>query len=326
MYTVESKKLALIRIFQILHECSDADHPLTQEEIAEILKRDYGIEVERKSIGRNISLLKEAGYDIESSRTGSYLASRDFDDAELRLLIDGVLSSKHITASYSKDLIERLSKLSNKFFRSHIKHVYSVNDWSKTDNMAVFLNIELIDEAIEKDLQIQFEYNKYGVDKKLHKTSFARVSPYQLILHNQRYYLMAYTEYWHRMAFYRLDHITKMKINDVKALPLKSIKGYENGMDFKLISSALPYMFAEHFDTVEFTAESWIVDNIVDWFGAGAVIAKCGEDKVNVRVTASVDAMEYWAMQYLNYVEITSPASLRDKIRENIKRAEEKYR
>ncbi len=72
MYATEPKKLALIRIFQTRYECSDADHPLTQEEIAEILKRDYGIEVERKSIGRNISLLKEAGYDIESSRTSSY--------------------------------------------------------------------------------------------------------------------------------------------------------------------------------------------------------------------------------------------------------------
>lgn len=326
MYAIEPKKLALIRILQILHEYSDADHALTQDEIAAILDREYGIVIERKAIGRNISLLKEAGYEIESGKSGSFLAVRDFDDAELRLLIDGVLSSKHITAKYSKDLIERLSGLSNKFFRSHIKHVYSVNDWSKTDNMAVFLNIELIDEAIEKGLQVQFEYNKYGVDKKLHKSSFARVSPYQLILHNQRYYLMAYTEYWRRMGFYRLDHMTKMKICDTKALPLKTIPGYEKGMDFKLISSGMPYMYTEHFEQVEFKASKVIVDNIVDWFGDGAKISQIDEDTLLVRLTASTDAMEYWAMQYLNYVEITSPASLREKIRENIKKAEEKYK
>ena len=176
------KKTLILNILDILCRYTDEDHRLSQKEIAEILRTEYGMEAERKTIRRHLLNLIDCGYEIEYSesvrmvpnpKTGvpeeSYLWSdfylvRDFTDAELRLLIDGVLSSKHITASYSKDLIERLSRLSNKFFRSHIKHVYSVNDWSKTDNMAVFLNIELIDEAIEKGLQIQFEYNKYGVD------------------------------------------------------------------------------------------------------------------------------------------------------------------
>lgn len=321
----ESKKLALIRILQILRENSDFDHPMTQDDIAEKLSSRYGIEIERKAIGRNIALLKEAGYEIESGRGGSYLDEREFDDSELRLLIDGVLSSKHITAKHSKDLIERLSKLSNKYFRSHIKHVYSVNDWSKTDNQALFLNIELIDEAIENGLQIQFEYNKYGIDKKLHKSSFSRVSPYQLILHNQRYYLMSYSEYWKNMIFYRLDHMTNMKICNRKAVPLKSVKGYENGMDFKKISSSMPYMFTDNFDTVEFIADAKIVDQIIDWFGSDVKFTKIDDEKVVAVVTASTGAMEYWAMQYLNFVEIISPSSLREKIKENIKTAEKRY-
>ena len=78
----EPKKLALIRIWQILKENSDCDHPLTQEEIGNYLERDYGIEIERKAIGRNISLLKEAGIEIESSRDGSYLVEREFEDSE----------------------------------------------------------------------------------------------------------------------------------------------------------------------------------------------------------------------------------------------------
>lgn len=325
MYTAESKKLALIRILQILRENSDFDHPMTQDDIAEKLSSRYGIEIERKAIGRNIALLKEAGYEIKSGRGGSYLDVRDFDDSELRLLIDGVLSSKHITAKHSKDLIERLSKLSNKFFRSHIKHVYSVNDWSKTDNQALFYNIELIDEAIEKGVQIQYEYNKYGIDKKLHKSSFARVSPYQLILHNQRYYLMSYSEYWKSIIFYRLDHMTNMKICDRKAVPLKSVKGYEDGMDFKKISSSMPYMYAKNFDNVEFIADAILIDNIIDWFGTDVSVEKIDDKKIKISTVASTEAMEYWAMQYLNFVEVTSPTSLREKIKENISKAVEKY-
>lgn len=149
MNSLEPKKLALIRIRQILEQYSDRKHPLTQEEIAVILEREFGIGIERKAVSRNLSLLKEAGVEIESGRDGSWISEREFEDAELHMLIDGVLSSRYITAKHSKDLIEKLCGLSNKYFRSHVKHIYSVNEWSKTDNQALFYNIEMIDEAIE---------------------------------------------------------------------------------------------------------------------------------------------------------------------------------
>ena len=105
MDSLEPKKLALLRILQIFKKYSDFDHPLKQEDIARLLDEDYGIVIERKAISRNVALLKDAGFEIESSHAGSYLDERDFTDSELRLLIDGVLSSKYITARYSKELI-----------------------------------------------------------------------------------------------------------------------------------------------------------------------------------------------------------------------------
>ena len=185
MPSLEPKKLALLRIWQILRQHSDYDHPLKQEDIINYLDKEYGIQMERKAVGKNIADLRDAGIEIGSCRAGSYIDSREFEDSELRLLIDGVLQSKHITAKHSKDLIERLCGLSNKYFRSHVKNVYSVNDWSKTENQAIFYNIDVIDEAIATGKQVQYDYNKYGIDAKLHKSSFQRVSPYQLILHNQ---------------------------------------------------------------------------------------------------------------------------------------------
>ena len=112
-----------------------------------------------------VKVLKEAGIGIESCRAGCYIDYREFEDAELRMLIDGVLSSKHITAARSKDLIERICGLSNKYFKTSIKHIHSVNDWSKTDNNALFYNIESIYKAIEKQIQIRYDYNKYGIDR-----------------------------------------------------------------------------------------------------------------------------------------------------------------
>ena len=327
MESFEPKKLAMIRIWQILHEYSDCDHPLTQAAIASRLEQEYGIVLERKAIARNLSLLKEAGAEIESGRDGSYLSSRTFENAELHMLIDGVLSSKYITARHSKDLIGRISALSNRYFRAGIRNIHTVNDWSKTDNQALFYNIELIDEAIESGKQVHYDYNKYGVDKKLHKSSHQYVSPYRMLLHNQRYYLMAYSEYWKNMVFHRLDHMTNMALTEKKATPLRSVSGYKNGFGEKELSAALPYMYTDTPERIEFTADAKIVDQIIDWFGEDVRLSADPHDKakVNVSLETSPRAMEHWAMQYIDHVEILSPESLREHIKVSLQKGLEKY-
>ncbi len=326
MESFEPKKLALIRIWQILKDYSDFDHLLTQEDIAVKLQNEYGIDLERKAISRNISLLKEAGIDIESRRAGSYLEYRDFEDSELHMLIDGVLSSKYITAKHSKDIIDRLCGLSNKYFRSNVKHIHSVNDWYKTDNQALFYNIELIDTAIEERKQVHYDYNKYGTDKKLHKSSHQYVTPYLMVLHNQRYYLMAYSEYWGNMVFHRLDRITNMIVMDKKATPIRNVPGYENGINYKELSSTMPYMYTDRPEHIDFIADIGIIDQIIDWFGNDIRIANAdGEGKVRVSIKASPKAMVHWAMQYMDHVEITAPESVRNRIRESLQNGIMKY-
>lgn len=326
MESFEPKKLALIRIWQILKDYSDFDHPLTQEGIAVKLQNEYGIILERKAISRNISLLKETGIDIESRRAGSYLECRDFEDSELHMLIDGVLSSKYITAKHSKDIINRLCGLSNKYFRSNVKHIHSVNDWYKTDNQALFYNIELIDTAIEERKQVHYDYNKYGTDKKLHKSSHQYVTPYLMVLHNQRYYLMAYSEYWGNMVFHRLDRITNMIVVDKKATPIRNVPGYESGINYKELSSTMPYMYTDRPEHIDFIADIGIIDQIIDWFGSDIRIVNADEEgKAKVSVKASPNAMVHWAMQYMDHVEITAPESVRNRIRESLQNGIMKY-
>lgn len=325
MDNLEPKKLALIRILQIFEKYSDYDHPLTQEDIARHLEQEYGIAIERKAISRNISLLKEAGIDIESRRAGSYLDGRRFEDSELRMLIDGVLCSKYITAKHSADLIDRLCGLSNQYFRSHVKNIYSVNEWCKTENQALFYNIEIIDDAIEQGKQITFDYNKYGLDKKLHKSAFHTASPYQLLLHNQRYYLMARNEYWKDVVFYRLDRITNIRLTDQPLTPLQTVKGYEAGVDYKELATGLPYMFNDKPQPVEMIAEGYIIDQVIDWFGTDIRLQQLDDGRVRVSLKASLQAMEHWAMQYINHVEVIAPVELRERIKGNLEQAQKKY-
>ena len=326
MEGLEAKKLALLRILQILHKYSDLQHPLTQEKIAYYLDSEYGIVIERKAISRNISLLMDADVEIGHCRDGYYLQTREFEDTELKLLVDSVLCNQNITAKHSADLIEKLCKLSNKYFRSHVKNVYAVKDWNKSDNAALFFNIEKIDMAINEGKQVQYDYNKYGKDKKLHKSSFQRATPYQLIVHNQRYYLMGYSEYWGNMIFHRLDRITNIKIYDAPAYPLKKIPGYESGIDYKKISTTMPYLHSDKPERVEMLAEAWVIDQVVDWFGKDLSVRETEDpEKIIISLWANPYAMSLWALQYVNYIEVISPAHLRNKIREFLKSGLDKY-
>jgi predicted DNA-binding transcriptional regulator YafY len=336
---MEAKKMALIRILQILLEHSDIEHPLTHDMIAERLYNVYGIEIERKAIGRHINDLIEmfdkeninkiSGDEIiivSDKRKGTYVEKRVFEDSELRMLIDGVLSSKYITAKHSKDLINKLCSLSNKHFKSHVKNIYSINEWSKTNNHDLFYNIEIIDEAIERKKQICFNYNRYEIDKKLHKNKTHIVSPFQLILNNQRYYLMALEESWKSVGYYRLDRVTDIKIIEDSSLTnIKEVEGYEYGIDYKDLASSRPYMYSDKAEKVSFISKIYMLNQIIDWFGKDILIEKVDEKKIKVTLKVSLDAMEYWAMQYCKYVEVVSPQSLRERIKNNFINALKKY-
>ena len=125
----------------------------------------------------------------------------------------------------------------------------------------------MIDEAINHHKQIKFNYNKYDIDKKLHYTKTHIVSPYLLLVHNQHYFLMAYHEYFENIVYYRLDHINNILILEQTSTDLKTIKGYENGINYGELSTAYPYLFTDELKTITFLADKNIIDDIIDWFG-----------------------------------------------------------
>lgn len=167
MYALGSKKMLTMGILQILKDHTDYDHRLTQQEIIDLLDREHGMVCDRKSIKSNIISLIEWGYEIENDK-GWYLAERDFEEVELRMLIDSVLYAKGIPAHQAMILIEKLKGLGSKHFEDKMNHTYSVKELYHTGNKQAFTNIEIIEEAICKNRQIEFVYNTYGTDKKMH--------------------------------------------------------------------------------------------------------------------------------------------------------------
>ena len=318
MDNLEPKKLALLRILQILEDETDKEHPYTQAQIIKRLAEKYDITVERKAVGRNLSLLKEAGFGIESTKAGSFFDGRTFEQSELRLLVDSILCSRYINKKHSEDLIEKIVALGGKNFKSHVKHIYSVGKWSKSDNIEFFYNIEIADEAIETAKQITFHYNKFDETARLKKTYRQIVSPYQMILHNQRYYLMAYNEYWKNMAFYRMDKITDVEILDKPQTPIRSVPGYKNGIDYKDLATSRPYLYADKAEKIVVACDKALMDDVVDWFGNGVSVRKGNEGQIVVTLYASKDAMLYWALQYGRRAKVLEPADLVQKIKQTL--------
>jgi predicted DNA-binding transcriptional regulator YafY len=200
--------LTALKILQILEEFSDQDHPVAQTAIAEEL------DIDRKTVARCLEVMEgHMDYDIVHQRKGVYLVPDEdsFELSEIRLLIDSVLSSKGISADQTDVIVKKLSKLLNKHDRTHIRHIHSYKDWSKIDNQNVFWSIEVLDDAINKNVKVSFDYSTIGIDKKLHVIDKYTVSPVQLVFSNGQYFLLAFVDEEEEMRSFRIDRITNAK-------------------------------------------------------------------------------------------------------------------
>lgn len=308
---MQPKKQLILNILDILKKYTDEDHRLSQKEIVDILRTEYNMSADRKSVRRNILSLIELGYEIEYSEairmvpnkaTGeleeSYIWSdfylvRDFTDSELRLLIDSLLFSKHIPYSQCKELVEKLEGLSSRYFEAKVKHIRTMPDNSPS-NRQIFYTIDVLDEAISKGRQVSFAYNIYGTDKKLHpeKTSDGKtkeyiINPYQIAATNGRYYLICNYDKYDNVSNFRLDRITDIKMLQTPVKPMKQVKGLENGLSLPKHMAEHVYMFSGESVPVVFKAKKYIIGDVIDWFGKDIEITDETEDEITVRVTVN---------------------------------------
>lgn len=344
MYGKQPKKMLIMNILDILKRYTDEDHRLSQKEIMDILEREYDMKVERKAVKRNLLNLIDYGYHVEYSEsvrinkkgeeeivyTDWYL-ERDFSDAELRLLIDSLLFSRHIPYSQCKTLIEKLENLSNRYFKSRVKHIQTLPD-NELPNRQLFYTIEILDQAITKGRQVSFHYNEYHTDRMLHPRIDQEgnvrtyiVNPYQMAAVNGRYYLICNYDKYDDVSNYRVDRITDIQLLDTPVKPMKNMKGLEHGLNLPKHMAEHVYMFTGESVPVTFRAKKYLLTDLFDWFGKEMRFTDETEEEVTVRVTVNLDAMRKWALQYALHVKVLKPERLVNMLREDVKQAAEQY-
>ena len=330
MESFEPKKLLILRILEILTEYSDCEHKLRQGDIMNLLRLNYGIECERKAVARNVEYLQDAGYDIVSDKSGTYLAERKYEVGELRLLIDSVLANRNVCKSHTKELVAKLAKEGGKYFKNYTKHVINLDDWQKQENKEYFYNIELLCEAIEKKKQVLFFYNTYGIDKKLHhrKEKKRLVNPYQLLLKNGFYYLICNYDKHENGIYCRVDKITEIEILETPAKQYSQVQGFENGLNIGRIANRLPYMFDDKAEEIVFESRNSaddMINNVMDWFGRDVKIEQAENGEIRFSVYASPRAMRFWVLQFGKYVKVLQPQSFCDIIKADIAEMQKLY-
>lgn len=327
MYATGNKKMLNMLILEILRKYTDENHSLTQQEIIKILNRDYGMGCDRRSVKSNIMSLKEMGYDISTDQ-GNRLLSREFDDAELRILIDSVLFSKSISTKQAKGLIEKLRNLSSKYFNAKVSHVSNCPELNRSINKQAMYSLDAINDAISEKKKISFVYNEIGTDFKLHpkKDYEYIVNPYQIVANNGRFYLICNTDKYDNISHYRIDRMTDIRILPETIKPMKQVQGMDHGLNLPQHMAEHIYMFSGESVDVIMLVDKSIMTELVDWFGTDFRIIEENDKQIKIKIRMNPDAMKYWALQYGYYAEVLEPADLREQIKERIAAMSKKYR
>lgn len=344
------KKLLPMLILDILRNYSDAEHRLSQRDIMDILKTEYDMTADRKAIRRNIGNLMDMGYEIEYSearrmvpnpKTGELEESsimsdlylvREFTDAELRLLIDGLLFSKHIPYNQCKELVGKLEGLSNKYFQAHVRHILTMPE-TLPQNPGLFLTIELLDEAITRRRKVSFTYLEYGTDKKQHKKRREDgsvreyvVSPYQMAAKEGKYYLICNYDKYNDISNYRIDRIADVKVLEEPVKPFETLTGADGQrLNLAKYMAEHVYMYSSENTLVKFRIVKAMVSDIIDMFGMDVRFSDETDDHVTVTAHVNELAMKQFAKSYAPDVMVLSPERLREEVRAEIEMAAEAY-
>ena len=343
------KKIIILYILQILRKYTDSGHTMTQQQIAEKLRSEYGLEVNRATVRRNLSDLIQAGYDIQFTevvrtrkniKTGETESNsiytdlyyeHDFTESELHMLIDGLLFSRSVPYRQRKQLIDKLGKLSSSYFNRRMNHVHCMSADSP-QNPELFHTIDILDEAITGGKQIRITYNYYGTDLKLHpgrnEDGTVRrqiLNPYQMVASEGRYYLICNNDRYRTVSNYRIDRITDIELLDTPVKPKNQVEGLENGLNLQNYVYQNLNMFSGEAKDVEFLIPKNAVSLVIDFFGRHVSFFDQEDGQILCRLTVSSEAMKRWAFQFSNVARVISPPELVRDIRKELRKAYDLY-
>lgn len=318
-------KIRPLYLAKILHEMTDEEHCLSTPEIISILKEKYNIDGYRTTIASDIELLKAFGLDIETVKSKSnnyHLLSREFDIPEIKLLIDAVASSKFITEKKSNELVAKLGKLASVHQSNTLKRNVMPEGRIKSDNENVYYIIDTINEAINTEKKISFQYFSYNVlkeQKPKHNGEVYIFSPYYLVWNGDYYYMVGFSDKHNEIGSFRVDRIIKapqiMEDEVISAPDDFNINEYIN-VNFR--------MYSGNRETVELICDNSVMDAMIDKFGDELQTFANDMESFRAVVNVSISRVFFsWVFGFEGKVKIKSPDNVRNEYLKMIKKVYE---
>ena len=308
-----TEKAIAICLLEVLREYSDSNHVLSMGEVIGKIKNIYGLSPDRRTIYSALDTLVELGYDIsfyKENGKGYYLRDRQLEPSEAHLLSDAICTFPFISEKQTAQLIKKIHSFVSTYERKQIKNLTVIRADQKTVNKNVFYNIEILDEAIERKRKVTFDYYDYGTDKQLHKRREKKykVNPYGMVYANEHYYLVCIMSRQENVSMYRIDRIQNIEITDIE------LDVHDDLNPHDIVRNAVyAYTTGEVVD-VEMLIEPKVLNDVIDRFGTNLALSETEDGRIKVRIKAAAMGMKYWALQYLDHMEIVEPKELRNEI------------
>ncbi len=300
---------------------SDEEHILNSMDISEYLL-GYGIECERKSIYKDIEILIEYGMDIIKTtkpKSGYFLASRDFEIAELRLINDAIQSAGFISRKKTVSLLKKTDTLISDYQAKRLKDQVFIDRRNKCTNEEIFYNIDSLDTAIKTEKKVRLNYSRRKLDDKYAASNETRefvLSPYALIWADDHYYLVANNEKYDNLMNLRIDRIKKVEVLDLSRRHISEVSEYKNMFDTADYVSKTFNMFTGKPEMTQLKCKTEILEAMLDRFGEKISIKK-GEsgwfyiyDELFIN-----DGLASWIMQFGDKIEVIYPLELKQMIK-----------
>ena len=318
-----NQKLKLLYIADFLKQYSDEEHTVTTSEIIDML-RNVGIEAERKSIYSDLEALRFYGMDINITKGrngGISLLSKEFQLAELKLLVDAVQSSRFITKKKSFDIIKKLSEQVSTYEREELQREVYILNRIKNDNESIYYSTDTIHKAIQSDKMIVFRYFNYGTDKKklYHNDGKPiKVSPFGLQYDSEKYYMIAFDGYASKIKHYRVDKMENVEIFDDS----RDGKGYFRKFDLAEYANSTVTMYSGEVAPVTLKLPEKFAGAVIDKFGKQCRFVPLDDGEFSVTINVTMTPTLYsWVFTFGGEIKITAPEKAVNDYKKQLLRA-----
>ena len=318
-----NQKLKLLVLLRFLQRQSDEKHPVTVPEMIEELAR-WDIAAERKSLYDDLDALRLFGLDVQSVRLGSatgyFIGERDFQLAELKLLVDSVQSSKFITEKKTIELIRKLERLVSESDAHKLHRQVWVRGRIKTMNESIYYNVDAVHTAIDGDSAVSFRYYEWSPQRKRvfrHGGKRYLASPWALMWDDENYYMVAYDHEAGMLKHFRVDKLDSIRIENT---PRQGAGAFES-FDMTAYGDSHFGMFSGEVEKVRLCFENSLAGAVIDRFGEGPSLIPYDEGHFSVTIDAAVNVQFFgWLCGFGDRVRILSPESVVSAMRGHVER------